>query len=127
MSGGSVAAAVSRSYILTVSSTTSTTPIVGRVAVALTRSRCRSPFGALQPKPARAHRLEVRAAGDERDVRAGGGETRAEISADAAGADDRIDALESRRCDQRDGRFERNPALTASSETTGSSPTTAAL
>src|SRR5471030_1845700 len=74
MSGGSSASAPSVSYSLTAKKTTSAGPD-GRVALRFHAREVDVAFRAVYPQTARAHRLEVRAAREKRDVDAGRGQT----------------------------------------------------
>ena len=89
MSGGSSASALSVSYSLTANSTTSTRPIAAGSPAACDAREMDVAVRAVDAQAARAHRVEMRAAREERDVGARRGEPAAEIAADAAGADDR--------------------------------------
>ena len=104
------------------------------------------PFRTINPQTRRADRVEMRTAGDENDVFAGGDQSRTEVAADAAGADDhdahavssaavRIRLSSSSAfsvisvfgLDAPAGGYVSTDAVHASSETAGSSPITAAL
>ena len=102
MSGGSIASAPSVSYSFTAKNDDVDRADRGRIAFRLDARQVEIALRAVDAKAARAHRLEVRAAREKRDVGAGRRQPSAKVAADAARTDNR-DAHANFDCKRRSG------------------------